>query len=252
VTFEEASVLPLALSTAADGLYQSSFLNLPLPQSKAPNVDGKGKVVLVWGGASSVGATAIQLALASGLQVISTASPSNFDFVKSLGASAVFDYRSSSVLEDLVAALEKDGLEFAGVYDAVSTPESVLLSAKVAKAVKGGRKFVATTLPPPKDLPEGVKAASGTLFSSVLVSSTCSDYLPLVQSSLPTSFLNTPDALPKQFTTTSFPPLSSPAVSRRSPIPSSSEKVSRACRRDSVGRRRESARGRLLLRLFEE
>ncbi|GAA6019036.1 hypothetical protein JCM10207_006295 [Rhodosporidiobolus poonsookiae] len=166
LTFEQATVLPLALSTAADGLYQPDLLALPLPKPDAPNPEGNGKTLLVWGGSSSVGAAAVQLGVASGFRVVATASPANFEFVKSLGASAVFDYRSSTVADDLIAELKKDGEEFAGAYDAISENGSVELVAKVVSLV-GGRQFIATTLPPPKDLPEGVKAA-GVLAPNVV------------------------------------------------------------------------------------
>lgn len=83
----------------------------------------------------------------------------------------MFDYRSSSVVKDLVAAIGKEKLEFAGVYDAVSTPDSVALGAKVALGVKGGKKFIATTLAPPKDLSEGVEATSGASSSPSSTSS---------------------------------------------------------------------------------
>ncbi|GAA5893212.1 hypothetical protein JCM6882_003914 [Rhodosporidiobolus microsporus] len=158
LSFEEASVFPLSLSTAADGLYQPYSLALPFPKPDAPNPEGKGKVLLVWGGASSVGATTIQLAVASGLRVVTTASPANFDLVKSLGASAVSNYKDEKIVEQLVAELEKDGEEFAGVYDAIAENGTVELSAQVAAQVKGGKKFIAATLPPPKDLPEGVSS----------------------------------------------------------------------------------------------
>lgn len=116
LTFEQGAVLPLAISTACAGLYRKDYLGLPLPQVE--NVTATGQTLLVWGGSSSVGATAIQLAVASGLTVISTASSENHDFVKSLGANAVFDYRSDTVVEDIVNAL--GNAKLAGVYDAIS------------------------------------------------------------------------------------------------------------------------------------
>ncbi|GAB1218206.1 hypothetical protein ATERTT37_007459 [Aspergillus terreus] len=118
--FEQGVVLPLGISTAASGLYPEDCLNLPLPA-----VDGAkktGQTLLVWGGASSMGATTIQLAVASGLTVVTTASPRNHDFVLSLGADAVFDYRSPSVVGDLANALAST--EFVGVYDAISEEPS--------------------------------------------------------------------------------------------------------------------------------
>jgi NADPH:quinone reductase-like Zn-dependent oxidoreductase len=74
--FEEAAVLPLSVSTASAGLFQDDFLNLPLPTTSPKK---PGKVLLVWGGSSSVGSQVIQLAIASGNDVIATASKRNFD-----------------------------------------------------------------------------------------------------------------------------------------------------------------------------
>ena len=77
--FEDAAVLPLGLSTAACGLFQKDFLALNAP-SAAPAPTGK--TLLVWGGSTSVGSNAIQLAVAAGYDVVTTASPRNFDYVK--------------------------------------------------------------------------------------------------------------------------------------------------------------------------
>lgn len=163
VSFDQATVLPLALSTAATGLYQSNQLNLPLPSAEAPNPAGKGKVILVYGGSSSVGSAAIQLAAGSGVAVVTTCSPANFDFVKSLGAHSAVDYRSESVVADVVKAIEAAGSEFAGVYDAISEKSTVEHCAEIASKAFGGKGklYVATTLPPPENLAGGVKAGGG-------------------------------------------------------------------------------------------
>ncbi|OJJ86553.1 zinc-binding alcohol dehydrogenase family protein [Aspergillus glaucus CBS 516.65] len=116
LAFEEAVVLPLGVSTAAAGLFQKDYLALGLPSVESV---ATGKTVLVWGGASSVGVNAIQLAVAAGYEVVTTASPRNFDLMRSLGASAVFDYRSETVVEDIISALQ--GKELAGVYDTIHT-----------------------------------------------------------------------------------------------------------------------------------
>jgi len=100
--FTHAAVLPLALSTAACGLFQTDQLGLSHPTaSPAP----KGQTVLVWGGSTSVGSNAIQLAAAAGYDIITTASPHNADYVRGPGAREVFDYRSPDVITDIVAAL---------------------------------------------------------------------------------------------------------------------------------------------------
>ena len=101
IPYEYACVLPLGLSTAACALFQQDFLALPYP-SITPKPTGK--TVLVWGGSSSVGSNAIQLAIASGCEVITTASPKNFEYVRNLGATAVFDYHSMTVIKDIIAA----------------------------------------------------------------------------------------------------------------------------------------------------
>lgn len=113
VSYEKGSVLPLSVSTAAAGLFQPDHLGLDKPALGAAKKNGK--KLLVWGGSSSVGASAIQLAVAAGYDVITTASKANFDFVKGIGASEAFDYHDSKVVDDLVAAL-KNG-ESVGVYD---------------------------------------------------------------------------------------------------------------------------------------
>lgn len=101
--YESAAVLPLALSTAACGLFQKDQLALQYP-SAAPQPTGK--TLLIWGGSTSVGSNAIQLAVAAGYEVIATASPRNFDYVKKLGASQVFDYNSKTVVKDIIAAFQ--------------------------------------------------------------------------------------------------------------------------------------------------
>jgi NADPH:quinone reductase-like Zn-dependent oxidoreductase len=103
-SFEEASVMALGLSTAACGLYQKDYLNLTLP---SVNPFQTNSYVLIWGGSTSVGSNAIQLARSSGYEVITTCSPRNFALVKGYGASEAFDYNSRTVDKDIVAYLSK-------------------------------------------------------------------------------------------------------------------------------------------------
>jgi hypothetical protein len=137
--FEDAAVLPLGLSTAACGLFQKDFLAMNAP-SAAPAPAGK--TLLVWGGSTSVGSNAIQLAVAAGYDVIATASPRNFDYVKRLGARAAFDYRSRTVISDIVTALH--GREIAGAL-AIGLG-SAAACIDIAGACHGNR-FVALATP---------------------------------------------------------------------------------------------------------
>ncbi|TVY87702.1 Dehydrogenase, partial [Lachnellula willkommii] len=72
LSYETASVIPLGLATAASGLFQKGLLGLQHP-SVPPKPTGK--TLLIWGGSTSVGCNAIQLAVAAGYEVITTASP---------------------------------------------------------------------------------------------------------------------------------------------------------------------------------
>lgn len=133
--FKHGVVLPLALATAASGLYLPSLLNLPLPAT-APKQEEPKKTILIWGGSSSVGLSTIQLASASGLRVITTASPANFELVKSVGAEAVIDYKSASMVSDVVALLQQPTTAFAGVYDAISEEASFGAIKKIVETLQ--------------------------------------------------------------------------------------------------------------------
>ena len=103
LSYESAAVLPLGLSTAACGLFQKDQLGLHYPSASAKPT---GKTLLVWGGSTSVGCNAIQLAVAAGYEVFTTCSPKNFEYVKKLGASQAFDYNSKTAVSDLVHAFD--------------------------------------------------------------------------------------------------------------------------------------------------
>ncbi|KAJ9608189.1 hypothetical protein H2200_007177 [Cladophialophora chaetospira] len=152
--FDHAVVLPLGLSTSITGLFEHLALELP-------SVDRKslGKTVLIWGGSSSMGSTAIQLAAASGYEVLTTASERNHAYVKSLGASEVFDYSGPGVTKELIQRLSRT--DFAGVYDCIGEEHSTRACAEVLSKFGGG--VLPTVLWPPNDLPANVKPVLGEL-----------------------------------------------------------------------------------------
>lgn len=158
MSFESGSVLPLALSTATMGLYPAGRLELPLPLT--PKASPINKVILVWGGSSSTGSAAIQMAVASGATVIATASAKNHSFVQSLGAAKVLDYHEDSIIQDLIQAIRDTPGEFLGVLEAIAEEETIRKCADVVKGLGGGR--VVTNLPVPvKDIPEEVELVGG-------------------------------------------------------------------------------------------
>lgn len=88
ITYDEAATLPMGVSVATKALFHKDFLALDLPSASA---SPKQETVLIWGGSTSVGSNVIQLAVAAGYEVITTASPHRFDHVKGLGAAQVYD-----------------------------------------------------------------------------------------------------------------------------------------------------------------
>lgn len=156
LSFAQAAALPLALSTAVKALFHPDYLGLslppPPPPASPPLPAGGEKTVLIWGGSTSVGSNAIQLAVAAGYDVVSTASPRNFAYVEALGARAVFDYASPSVREDVLAAFE--GRTAAGAVANAGLPSSgdaavVETCAEVVRrAGVGERRVVALTMVP--------------------------------------------------------------------------------------------------------
>ncbi|KAF8678839.1 Alcohol dehydrogenase GroES-like domain [Rhizoctonia solani] len=87
VNDDQASTFPTGAFTAYAGLFQKTGIATPVNGPTA-----KGKSVLILGGSSSVGQFAIQFARIAGFSTIATtASSQHTEFLKSLGATHVFD-----------------------------------------------------------------------------------------------------------------------------------------------------------------
>lgn len=81
LTFEQAAGVPIVGETAYRSLHEAGKIQ-------------RGQTVLIHGAAGGVGSAAVQIAKAAGARVIGTASPNNHEFLKSIGADQVIDYRS--------------------------------------------------------------------------------------------------------------------------------------------------------------
>jgi NADPH:quinone reductase-like Zn-dependent oxidoreductase len=145
IAYTQGAVLPLAIDTAAAGFYQEGYMGLDFP-SLDSEYGSRGEVVVVYGGSSSVGFAATQLAYNAGYRVFATASAANLDLCRECGASEVFDYKSPSIAQDIAAALGKD--RFVGLYNAIGIPESFDVVTPIMEKLGGG--FVANTKPPGK------------------------------------------------------------------------------------------------------
>src|SRR5258706_7878198 len=88
LSFAEAATIPVGATTAWQGIFDHGNLQA-------------GQRVLILGGAGGVGVFAVQFARRKGAHVISTASTSNVDFVRSLGAETVVDYTKTRVGDEV-------------------------------------------------------------------------------------------------------------------------------------------------------
>jgi alcohol dehydrogenase len=115
VDFLQSAALPLVGSSAVQALEEHIGLK-------------RGDKILIHGGAGGIGHIAVQLAKHIGAHVATTVSNNDVDFVKSLGADEVIDYRAEK-FEDKIHG-------FDAVYDTVGG-ETAERSFKVLK--KGGK-----------------------------------------------------------------------------------------------------------------
>lgn len=148
MSFEEAATLGIRISTVGQGLYQS--LKLPLPNDAEGIRKSAGTPVLIYGGSTATGSLAIQFAKLSGYTVIATASPHNFDYVKGLGADAVFDYNSPTCSKDI---REHTNDKLAHVFDCISEGDSTKISVESMGSAGG---VYSTLLPVPNDKVHGI------------------------------------------------------------------------------------------------
>ncbi|OSD08389.1 GroES-like protein [Trametes coccinea BRFM310] len=131
VNHDQAATLGCAFWTAAQALFHKTRLGLVEPPAKAAGNEW----IFVYGGSSAVGMFAVQLAHLAGYKVVTTASPRNFDYVKSLGADAVFDYKDPDVVKKIKDAT---GDSITKAVDAISLKDSQRISAE-ALAPSGGK-----------------------------------------------------------------------------------------------------------------
>ncbi len=99
----QAAALPVVAATAWQALFGEGGINLQ-----------PGQTILIHGGAGGVGSTAIQLAKWRGAQVIATASKTNHDFLRQLGADRTIDYTKENfetLVRDADAVLDTIGGE---------------------------------------------------------------------------------------------------------------------------------------------
>jgi len=148
--------------TAIASLYFG--LGVPFDFLPAPSTPVSGvKTVLVLGGASSVGAAAVQLLhIAGGYNILATSSSKHFDNIKNLGASHVFDYKSASAIDE-IRKVAPNGIN--AIFDAVN---SVPLNTSFLTLFEGAETKILASLTTgvdvkAEDVPEGVQHTVTTM-----------------------------------------------------------------------------------------
>ncbi len=125
LSFVEAASVPVVASTAYQMLFNHAQLRA-------------GQSVLIHGGAGNVGAYAVQLAKQAKLHVFATAGPAELDYVHTLGADTVVNYRTTK-FEDIVPPVD-------AVLDTVGGETQV----RSFRVLKPGGILVSLISPPPQ------------------------------------------------------------------------------------------------------
>ena len=135
LTMEEAASIPLVGLTAWQALVEKAELK-------------KGQKVFIQAGSGGVGTFAIQLAKHLGATVATTTSTANVDWVKSLGADVVVDYKK----EDFEKILPAD-------FDVVLNSQDAKTLAKSLNLLKPGGKLISISGPPDPEFADAFKLA---------------------------------------------------------------------------------------------
>ncbi|PMD52739.1 GroES-like protein [Hyaloscypha bicolor E] len=152
VGFEEASAASIVYAAMSALVLHLNLARPPLPPSPRDPISRSAEKVLIWGGGSSLGFFAVQIAALAGYTVLSTASPASFEALKQVGAKEVLDYRSPSIAEEVIALGP-----FKTVFAAADAAGDQVVIGQVLAAQGGGRFISTMGVRPGVVLPPGVE-----------------------------------------------------------------------------------------------
>ena len=141
VSFAEAAALVIGAGTAHEGLDDRGRLQA-------------GETVLITAAAGGVGSAAVQIAAAMGARPLGVASPPNHDYLRSLGASEVFDYHAADWVQQVRAAVP-------GGVDLLLDCAGGHTRDQAIGAVRDGGRAISIVFPgPPAQLERGITGES--------------------------------------------------------------------------------------------
>lgn len=143
---EQASTLGVGITTCGQALYQ--LLGMPLPTLNAPQVE---KSIFINGGSTATATLGIQFAKLSGFHVIASASPYNFEYLKSLGADILVDYhKDTGELAKEISTAAKGPLTLA--WDCSPSEKSAEVAARAMSTAENGIYATVDPFTPPDHL----------------------------------------------------------------------------------------------------
>ena len=141
MSFQEAAALVIGGGTAYEGLDDRGRLQA-------------GETVLITAAAGGVGSAAVQIAAAMGARPLGVASPPNHDYLRSLGASEVFDYHAADWVRQVRAAVP-------GGIDLLLDCAGGHTRDQAIGAVRDGGRAISIVFPgPPAQLERGITGES--------------------------------------------------------------------------------------------
>ena len=140
-SFLEAAALVIGAGTAYEGLDDRGRLQA-------------GETVLITAAAGGVGSAAVQIAAAMGARPLGVASPPNHDYLRSLGASELFDYHATDWVRQVRAAVP-------GGVDLLLDCAGGHTRDQAIGAVRDGGRAISIVFPgPPAQLERGITGES--------------------------------------------------------------------------------------------
>jgi NADPH:quinone reductase-like Zn-dependent oxidoreductase len=159
ISDEEASGIMLATMAVVTAFYAEEGHGVTPPWEEGGRYVGKGKSIVIVGGASSVGQYAIQMARLSGYErIVTNASSNNHEFLKSIGAHVVLD-RSTSTPAAFFEAMGGYALDF--VFDAISAPTTQKLGIEILQKANAIESHLVTVHVVVPDVPDPEAKALG-------------------------------------------------------------------------------------------
>ncbi|RAH52489.1 alcohol dehydrogenase [Aspergillus piperis CBS 112811] len=110
IPLSAAATIPTNFCTAFFALFEKLKIELPWPRPENFTPSDKDVPLLIWGAASSVGQSAVQILKHWGYtNVIATSSPKHHARIKAYGAAHVFDYRDPNIIRVFDSVASKYG-----------------------------------------------------------------------------------------------------------------------------------------------